>query len=170
MQYTAIGKIINTHGIKGELKIYPLTVDTDRFKSLKVAYIGKEKLKVNIVGVKYNKDMPILKLNEFNNINEVLKFKEEYLYVDDDNLVTLPEGRHFVFDLVDCKVEDMNGDFIGIIKDIIENPSNDVYVIVKDDKEYLVPAVKEFVKDIDIDNKLIRIDPIEGMIEWYLIF
>lgn len=165
MQYTAIGKIINTHGIKGELKIYPLTDNRDRFKTLKVAYIGREKLKVNVVGLKYNKDKPIVRLNEFNNINEVLKFKEEYLYVDDDNLVKLPEDRHFVFDLVDCKVENMNGDFIGILKDIIDNPSNDVYVIVNDDKEYLVPAVKEFVKYIDVDNKLIRIDPIEGMIE-----
>lgn len=170
MQYTAIGKIINTHGIKGELKIYPLTDDISRFDSLKTAYIGEDKLKVNAVGVKYNKDMPIIKLNEFNNINEVMKFKDEYLYVDDDNLMKLPDDRYFVFDLLDCKVEDMKGDFIGIIKDVIENPSNDAYLIVNDDKEYLVPAVKEFVKDIDIDNKLIIIDPIEGMIEWYLIF
>lgn len=170
MQYTAIGKIINTHGIKGELKIYPLTDDISRFDSLKTAYIGEDKLIVNAVGVKYNKDMPIIKLNEFNNINEVIKFKNEYLYVDDNNLMKLADDRYFVFDLLDCKVEDIKGDFIGIIKDVIENPSNDTYLIVNDDKEYLVPAVKEFVKDIDIDNKLIIIDPIKGMIEWYLIF
>lgn len=170
MQYTAIGKIINTHGIKGELKIYPLTDDTARFDSLSEAYIGEDKFKVNVVGVKYNKDMPILRFSEFNNINEVLKFKEAYLYVDHENLVDLPENRYFIFDLIDCKVENMQGAYIGIVKDVIENPTNDVYVIHNKDREFMVPAVKEFVKDIDIENKLIRIDPIEGMIEWFLIY
>lgn len=165
MQYTAIGKIINTHGIKGELKIYTLTDDATRFDSLRVAYIGDEKLKVNVVGVKYNKEFPIIKLSEFNNINEVINFKEEYLFVDDENLVKLPENQYFIFQLIDCKVENMDGEFIGIVKDVIENPTNDVYVIRNNDNEYLVPAVKEFVKDVDVENKLIRIDPIEGMIE-----
>lgn len=165
MEYTAIGKIINTHGIKGELKLYPLTDDLSRFDSLEEAYIGEEKLKVNVVGVKYNKNLPIIRFSEFNNINQVLKFKEEYLYVDDENLVELPENRYFVFDLIDCKVEDMDGNYIGIVKDVIDNPTNDVYVIKDDKNEYLVPAIKEFVKDIDITNKLIRINPIEGMIE-----
>lgn len=165
MEYTAIGKIINTHGIKGEVKIYPLTDDITRFDSLKEAYIGEEKLKVNVIGVKYNKNMPIIRFSEFNNINQVLTYKDEYLYVDNENLMELPRDRYFVFDLIHCKVEDMEGNFIGVLKDVIDNPTNDVYVIRDNEKEYLVPAIKEFVKYIDIENKLIRIDPIEGMIE-----
>lgn len=165
MQYTAIGKIINTHGIKGELKVYPLTDHVDRFDTLGEAYIGEEKLMVKAIDVKYNKGMPIIRFDGFDNINQVLKYKEEYLYVDDENLTELPEGHYFIFDLIDCKVEDMEGNYIGILKDIIKNPTNDVYVIKDDDNEYLVPAVTEFVKEINMDNKLIRIDPIEGMIE-----
>lgn len=170
MQYTAIGKIISTHGIKGEVKLYPLTDDIRRFDTLVLAYIGEEKLKVNVSGVKYNKNVPIIRFDEFNNINQVLQFKDEYLYVDDENLVELDEDEYFIFDLVDCTVEDMKGNYIGILKDIINNPSNDVYVIHDGNKEYLIPAIKEFVKEIDIDNKLVRIDPIEGMIEWNLIY
>lgn len=165
MDYTAIGKIINTHGIKGELKILPLTEDISRFDSLEEVYIGEDKLKVKTIGVKYNKDIPIVKFNEFDNINQVLKYKEEYLYVSDDNLIELREDSYFIFDLIGCKVEDMEGSHIGFVEDVIENPGNDVYVIKDKDKEYLVPVIKEFIKEINIDNKLIRIKPIEGMIE-----
>lgn len=165
MQFTIVGKIISTHGIKGELKVFPLTDDINRFKDLKEAYIGEEKLKVQVVGVKFNKDKPIIRFKEFDNINQVLKFKDLYLYVDDENLIQLEENEYFVFQLLGCEVEDIEGKSIGILEDIISTPSNDVYVIRHGDKEYLVPAIKEFVKDIDINSKLIRIDPIEGMIE-----
>lgn len=165
MQFTIVGKIISSHGIKGELKIFPLTDDINRFKYLKEVYIGEEKLPVQVVGVKFNKDKPIIRLKEFDNINQVLKFKDRYLYVDDENLIELEENEYFVFQLLGCKVENMEGKSIGVLEDIINTLSNDVYVIRHGEKEYLVPAIKEFVKDIDIDNKLIRIDPIEGMIE-----
>lgn len=170
MDYTAIGKIINTHGVKGELKIFPLTDDISRFDFLEEAYIGEDKLKVRVIGVKYSKDIPIVKFNEFDNINQVLKYKEEYLYVDDENLTELPGDSYFIFDLIECKVEDMEGNHIGFVKEVVENPGNDAYLIKDNDKEYLVPAIKEFIKEIDIKNKLIRIDPIEGMIEWDLIY
>ena len=165
MQFTIVGKIISSHGIKGELKIFPLTDDINRFKYLKEVYIGEEKLPVQVVGVKFNKDKPIIRLKEFDNINQVLKFKDRYLYVDDENLIELEENEYFVFQLLGCKVENMEGKSIGVLEDIINTLSNDVYVIRHGEKEYLVPAIKEFIKDIDIESKLIRIDPIEGMIE-----
>ena len=165
MQFTIVGKIISSHGIKGELKIFPLTDDINRFKYLKEVYIGEEKLPVQVVGVKFNKDKPIIRLKEFDNINQVLKFKDRYLYVDDENLIELEENEYFVFQLLRCKVENMEGKSIGVLEDIINTLSNDVYVIRHGEKEYLVPAIKEFIKNIDIESKLIRIDPIEGMIE-----
>lgn len=165
MQFTIVGKIISSHGIKGELKIFPLTDDINRFKYLKEVYIGEEKLPVQVVGVKFNKDKPIIRLKEFDNINQVLKFKDRYLYVDDENLIELEENEYFVFQLLGCKVENMEGKSIGVLEDIINTLSNDVYVIRHGEKEYLVPAIKEFIKNIDIESKLIRIDPIEGMIE-----
>lgn len=167
MDYVQIGKIINTHGIKGELKLYPLTDDINRFSYLKIAYLGDNKLKVQIENVKYHKNMVIVKFKEFNNINEVLSYKDEFIYVDEEEIIKLPKNHYFIFDIVDCQVFNTAGEKIGIVTDVIQSASNDVYVVknVEKNKEYLIPAVKEFFVDIDINNKRIIVDPIEGMIE-----
>lgn len=165
MDYTIVGKIINTHGIQGEVKVYPLTDDVSRFSILKTAYIGEDKLKVKVSGVKYHKGLAILKFKEFNNINEIQKFKDTYIYVDDENRIKLPENHYFIYELIDCKVYDLESNFIGVVVDIIQAASNDIYVVQNNTKEFLIPAVKEFIKDVNIDEKKIIIDPIEGMIE-----
>lgn len=165
MKYIVVGKIVNTHGIRGDIKIYPHTNDIERFSILKRAYIGEDKLPVEIENVKYHKGMILLKLKDFNNINEVLKFKDEFLFVDEINKVKLPEDNYFIYELIDCRVFDTTGNLLGHIKDVLQNSSNDVYIIKDKDKEYLIPAVKEFIKEINIAEKKVIIDPIEGMIE-----
>lgn len=167
MEYTIVGKLINTHGIKGEVKIFPLTDNIGRFSDLKYAYLGEDKILVTVDGVKYHKGIAILKFKEYNDINDVQIFKDSYVFVDDKNRVILPENHFFISDLLNCKVNDTKGNYIGIIKDVIQGNSNDVYVINNDiiNKEYMVPVVKEFVKDVNIKDRLIIIDPIEGMIE-----
>ena len=150
MDYTVVGKIINTHGVKGEVKVFPLTDDMERFSYLKKAYIGEDKLEVNLQNVKYHKGFVIIKFKEFDNINQTTCF------IDD-----------FIHDLMDCKVFDISGKKIGVIKDILQTGSNDVYVVDDNinNKEYLIPAVKAFVREVNIVDKKIIIDPIEGMIE-----
>lgn len=165
IKFIKIGIIINTHGIKGELKINPLTDDIKRFDKLNNIYIGEEKVEYNIEKVKYIKNFPIIKLKEFDNINDVLKYKNNYIYIDKEDLVELPKDYYFIFDIIDCKVYDIENNFIGIVEDVITYSSNDVYVVKNNDKEYLIPALKRFVKSIDIEDKKIIIDPIEGMIE-----
>ncbi|TJX16198.1 16S rRNA processing protein RimM [Tissierella creatinini] len=167
MEYTIVGKLINTHGIKGEVKVYPLTDDIERFSYLKSAYIGEGKLPVTIESVKYNKGMAILKFKGYDDINQILKFKDQYLYVDDDNKVVLPDNHFFISDLIGCKVYDMKNIFIGHIVDVLQGYSNDVYVIKDKEKskDYLIPAVKAFIKEVNIEEKIIFIDPLEGMIE-----
>lgn len=172
MDFTIIGKIINTHGIRGEVKIFPLTDNIDRFNLLKYAYLGERKEKVVIENVRFHKGIVILKFKEYSDINDVLSFKDQYIYVDDENRVVLPENHFFIYDLLNCQVFDTEGTKLGFIKDIMQGASNDIY-IVKDDinnKEYLIPAVKQFIVDVNITNKKIIISPIEGMIEWKLIF
>jgi len=167
MDYTIVGKIINTHGIKGEVKVYPLTDDIERFSDLEKVYIGDSKKKFHINRVRYHKGFPIIGFREIQDINEVLPYRDEYIYVDQEDRIVLPEDHYFIHDLIDCSVYDMDNNLIGILKDVIQYTANDVYV-VKDEanrKEYLIPAVKEFVKEVDIENKRIYIDPIEGMIE-----
>lgn len=165
MDYIKIGRIINTHGIKGEVKIFPLTDNIERFSDLKKAYLGDNKIKVEVEKVRYHKGLAIIKFKEFNDINEILKFKDHFIYIDEEDRVKLPEDHYFIFDLVDCAVYDTEGKKIGIVTDVIQYSANDVYVVENEEKSYLIPAVKEFVIDVDIHNKRIIIDPIEGMIE-----
>ncbi len=167
MEYTIVGKLINTHGIKGEVKIYPLTDDIERFSYLKSAYIGEGKHPVTIESVKYHKGMGILKFKGYDDINQILKFKDQYLYVDDENKVVLPDNHFFISDLIGCKVYDMKNIYVGDIVDVLQGYSNDVYVIKDNEKskEYLIPAVKAFIKEVNIEEKIISIDPLEGMIE-----
>ncbi|MDD2446112.1 MAG: ribosome maturation factor RimM [Tissierellia bacterium] len=167
MNYTIVGKIINSHGIRGEVKVYPFTNDIIRFDFLKLAYIGESKILVNIESVKYHKGIVILKFKEYNDINDILKYKDSYIFVDDENRIILPKNHYFIYDLIGCNVVDTKGNSIGILKDVLQEYSNDVYVIKdkNESNEYLIPAVKKFIKDINIKEKLIIIDPIEGLIE-----
>lgn len=167
MEHIVVGKIINTHGIRGEVKVFPLTDDVKRFDLLNYAYIGEEKIKVHLESAKYYKNLAILKFEEYSNINGIEKFKNELIYIDEKERIVLPENHFFIYELINSKVFDTEMNLIGILTDIIQNASNDVYVI-KDDKvkkEYLIPAVKKFIIEVDIKNKKIIIDPIEGMIE-----
>ncbi len=165
MERILVGKIVNTHGIKGDLKVYPYTDNIKRFSKLKRIYIGEEELAVQIESVKYHKEMALIKLKEFNNINDVLFLKNKLVYIDGVDKVKLLKDNYFIDDLIGCEVFDLEGNSIGHIKDVLQSSSNDIYIIEDKNKEYLIPAVKEFIKDININKKKIVIDPIEGMIE-----
>ena len=141
--FTIIGKIINTRGIKGELKVFPMTSVVERYSDLDYVFVGEELEKYEISKVSYTDRFVYIKFKEFNNINEVLKFKEKFLYVEDENRIKLDEDTFFISDLISSKV----------------------YNTEKDDgDEYLIPALKLFVKKVDVENKIIIIDPIEGML------
>ena len=99
MEWIQIGKIINTHGIKGEVRVYPLTDYVERFEELKEIYVGEAKLKLHISSVSYKKGIPILKFKEYDNINDVIKYKNEYIYIDEKNRVELPEGHYFIYEI-----------------------------------------------------------------------
>lgn len=166
MEYTIIGKIIGSHGIKGDVKVYPLTDFTDRFLELKKAYISDEKIQVKVKSAKIHKGLALLRFEDLEDINKILHFKDQYLYVDDEDKVILPENFFFISDLIDCKVYNTKEIYIGTVTNVIKNAANDVYVINPNKgREFLIPAVKTFVKFVDIENKKIIIDPIEGMIE-----
>ena len=167
MDYTIIGKIISAHGIKGEVKVYPITDNLNRFNYLKTAYIGEKKIKVELERVKYHKNLAILKFKEINDINEIISFKDNFIYVDEEGKIILPKNHFFIHDLLDSQVFDTKSNLIGTIVDVLQGASNDIYVVKASDKnkEYLIPAVKQFVIDVNPANKRIVIDPIEGMIE-----
>lgn len=167
MDYTIIGKIINTHGLRGEVKVYPLTDDAKRFDLLENAYLGDEKIQVQVEGVKYQKNLVILKFKEYSHINEIEALKDYYIYVDEAGRIALPKDHFFIYEILNSQVFNIDMNLIGTLIDVIQGSGNDVYVVKdsKNGKEYLIPAVKQFVKKVDIEEKKIYIDPIEGMIE-----
>ncbi|NMM65669.1 16S rRNA processing protein RimM [Clostridium sp. P21] len=157
-QFITVGQIINTHGVKGELKIYPLTDDLRRFRKLQRVYIdGIEK---SVVWCKLQSDKVILKIEDIDSIEEAVRYKEKYLEVPREEAIKLPEGSYFIADIIGCNVVDENGVEYGKIADVIKTGSNDVYWI-KEEKELLIPALKDIVISMDMENKRIVIKPVE---------
>lgn len=154
-----IGQITNTHGLKGELKIFPLTDDVKRFKKLKTVLLKNEEKKVIWCKIQSDNKV-ILKLEDIDTIEQAEKLKTEYIRVRREDAAKLPEGRYFVVDIVGCKVVDTNGNEVGIVKEVIFTGSNEVYW-VKGKKDVMVPAIKSVVEDIDIGNSIITIQPVE---------
>ena len=151
-----VGQIINTHGLRGEMKVMPLTEDMRRFDYLEYVILKGKQVKVE--GVKYFKDKVILKLEGINSIEEAEKLKRTYLEIEREDAIELEEDEYFIVDLVGCTVVDTEGFEYGKIKDVIQTPSNDVYW-VQGKKEVLVPVLKDIVLDINMDEKLITIRP-----------
>ena len=165
-EYLEIGQIVNTHGLKGHVKIVPLTDDIHRFEELKKIYIAfrKELIECNIQDIKYVKNMVILKFTEFDNINDVEKFKGSYLKIKREDAKKLPKNTYFIADLIGLNVYDQNEVKIGILEDIFKTGSNDVYVVKTDDgKQILLPAISKVIKKIDIEQGKIIVDISEGV-------
>lgn len=154
-----IGQIINVFGVKGELKIYPLTDDIKRFRKLERVYV--ENIEKKIVWCKFLNDLVILKIEGIDTIEEGLKYKDKYLEIPRDEAVKLAEGEYFITDLIGCVVIDQNGFIFGPIFDVIQTGSNDVYW-VKGKNEILIPALKNVVVKIDMGKREVIIKPQES--------
>ena len=162
-----IGQIFNSYGIKGFLKVVPYTDDITRYSNLKEIYIEKNKKleKMEIEEVKYHKNLVLLKLKGIDDINETLKYKNCYIKIDRKDAVDLPENSYFIVDLIDIEVYTEEDKYLGKIIDIFPTGSNDVYV-VKDElgKQILLPAIREVIKKVDIENKKMIVHLLEGMV------
>ncbi|RKJ03782.1 ribosome maturation factor RimM [bacterium D16-54] len=163
-----VGVISSTHGVRGEVKVFPTTDDARRFKKLKTVIldIRPEPVLLNIENVKFFKNMVILKFKEFNNINEVEKYKGRDLLIRRDQAVKLGPDENFIIDLVGLSVvTDEGGDF-GTLKDVMKTGANDVYVIEgRDGKEYLFPAIKQCVLNVDLEAQTITVHIMDGLLE-----
>jgi len=167
IQYLKVGQIVNTHGVKGEAKVIPLTDDPRRFDEFKNVLVGNEKDKktLNVENVKYLKNAVIVKFKESSNMEDVEKLKGLFIYVDRENAVKLPKDTFFICDLIGLEVFETDGSCLGIIKDIISTGSNDVYIVKSDDKEILIPALKSVVKEVSIIDKKMVVTLPEGLLD-----
>ena len=163
-----VGIITSTHGVRGEVKVYPTTDDPRRFRRLKEVVLdtGKEKMNLEIEGVKFFKQFVILKFKGLDNINDIEKYRQKSLYVTRKNAVRLQRDEYFIADLIGLKVQDEDGKELGTVKDVIETGANDVYEVgMADGKSLLLPAIKQCILNVDVENGTMQVHVLEGLLD-----
>ena len=165
-QFLQVGVISSTHGIRGEVKVFPTTDDPERFKQLKHVMLdtGKEQIPLDIQGVKFFKQFVIVKFKGIDNINDIEMYKGKSLLVSREEAVELEEDEYYIADLIGMKVFTENGLF-GTLKDVMETGANEVYVIDSlEHGEVLVPAIKECILSVDVEEQTMKIHLLDGLI------
>lgn len=163
-----VGIISNTHGIRGEIKVFPTTDDPKRYLDLEELILdtGKEKMKMEIEKVRFYKNMVILKFKGIDDINEVLPYRQKNLYVTREQAVPLKENEYFIADLIGLAVVSDEGEDLGEVTDVIQSAANDIYVIKKKGMpELLVPAIKDCIKKVDVEAGSMEIHLLPGLRE-----
>lgn len=166
-EYLAVGKVINTHGVKGELKVMPITSDISRFDYLlfvSVNYEGTYK-EYRVLNCRVHKDFVLITLKGIENMNDAEKLKGQELFVHRKHAKPLDEDEFFICDIIGMEVYE--GDtFLGTLTDVLETGSNDVYIITdKDRKELLLPALKSVVEKVDLEGRRMQVKIPEGLID-----
>lgn len=162
-----VGVISSTHGIRGEVKVFPTTDDINRFKKLKSVILdtGKEQLTLEVQGVKFFKQFAIVKFKGIDNINDIEKYKGMSLYVERKDAIPLEKDEYYIADLIDMHVFTEDGAEFGTLIDVLETGANEVYVIQNAEHgEVLVPAIKECILDVNIEEKKMTIHLLEGLL------
>lgn len=156
-----IGKILNTHGIKGTIKVQPITSDINRFNDLK--YIIIDDQRIEVVNRRISNNLVYLDLKDYDDISKVIPFKGKYISVLESDCIDLKEGQYFQYQVIGLRCYDTEDNFLGVVKSIIENPVHDILEIEDDSKSvHYVPFIYNFIKSVDLDKEII-ISPIEGM-------
>ncbi len=163
-----VGVIASTHGIRGEVKVFPTTDDPNRFKKLKTVMLdtGRERMTLTIEQVKFFKNMVILKFKEFNDINEIEKYKGKDLLIRRDQAVKLAPNENFIVDLIGLKIVTDEGQDFGTLKDVLQTGANDVYIVEDHHgKEYLFPVIKQCVLDVDLEKQVVTVHIMDGLLD-----
>lgn len=162
-----IGQIVNSYGIKGFVKVVPFTDDVTRFERLKTVYVeqGKALKEYTIEDVKYSKNLVLLKFKGIDDINDTIALKNCYLKIDRSNAVKLEKDSYFIVDLIGLEVYSDENELLGILCDVFPTGSNDVYVVKNEiGKQILLPAIKEVIKKVDLEDKKVIVRLIDGLI------
>jgi 16S rRNA processing protein RimM len=166
-EFLQVGVIANTHGIRGEVKVFPTTDDPTRFKKLKQVFLdtGKGYLEMEIEQVKFFKQFVILKFKGYDDINEIEKFKKKSLLVDRAHAVKCKKDEYFIADLIGLSVYTEDGSHLGTLVDVLQTGANDVYTVEMEDKrEVLIPAIGECILDVDLDERKMQVHLLKGLL------
>lgn len=161
-----VGKIINTHGLRGEVKVVTWTDYPEVFEEIEFLYVHKKTgdERLDIKNIKYQKNNIIVKFSQINDIDEAEKYKNMVLYVDREQLPPLPEGMNYIVDLIGLEVYNEENEKIGVIADVFNTGANDIYDVKRDGKKnLLLPVIDECVKEVDIENGRVVVNVMEGL-------
>jgi len=168
VQKVIIGIISRPRGIKGEIKVIPLTDKFERFKQLKNVTIVEAERELGTFEIKkvaITAKTVNLKLKGIDTRDQALELKGKEIIINEDQIFPLDDGNYYIFQIIGLEAFDKNGEYLGKVSDVLKNPGNDVFLIERENKEYLVPAVKEIVNKIDLKSKKIIINRIEGLFD-----
>jgi 16S rRNA processing protein RimM len=163
-----VGVISSTHGVRGEVKVYPTTDDVNRFNSLKDVILdtGREHMNLEIQGVKFFKNMVILKFKGYDSIEDIEKYKGKDLLITRDQAVELGPDENFIVDLIGLRVVTEDGEEFGTLTDVIKTGANDVYEVkTAEGKEVLLPAIKECVLNVDLTEGIVTVHIMDGLLD-----
>ena len=166
MDLLEVGKIVNTHGLHGEVKVVPWTDYPEVFEDIETVYIKKksEYERLDIAGIKYQKNNLIIRFAQLKDINEAEKYKNKVLYAERESLGELPEGVYYIADLIGLDVVKEDGEKVGVIADVFNTGSNDIYEVKREgQKNLLLPVIDDVVLNIDIENKRVTVRMMEGL-------
>ncbi len=167
-KYLRVGVISSTHGVQGEVKVYPTTDDINRFKKLKSCLLdtGRDYMELHIEGVKFFKGMVILKFKEWQSIDEILPYKGKDLLVTRDQAVKLKKNEYFICDLIGLHVVTDEGEDFGELTEVLQTGANDVYIVRRPDgKEVLLPVIKECILDVDLEKQQVTAHMMPGLLD-----
>ena len=163
-----IGVIASTHGLQGEVNVFPTTEDPSRFKKLKKVTLHTqrgEEIELDVVSARFFKKYIIVKFKQFNNINEVEKFRGCELTIDRKDAIKLQPGEFYCADLIGLTIVDEDGNDLGTLTEILQTGANDVYEMTKkdSDEKVYIPAIKDCIRSIDMQEKKITIHVMPGL-------
>lgn len=164
-----IGQIVATHGYKGEVKVQPLTDFPKRFELLKSVFcqVKDDLFCFTIESVRYHKNFVLLKFVEIDDMNKAESLKNGLLRIKQEELMPLPEGHYYIFQIIGLEVYTVEGEYLGTVSDVQKTGGNDVYYVrhPKTGKEVLIPAVKEFIVDINLEEQKILVKTLPGLLD-----
>ena len=163
--YLQVGAITSTHGLNGEVKVFPTTDDPKRYSRLKEVWLdtGREKLALKVERVKYFKQFVIVKFQGLDRIEDVEKYVKKNLYVTRENAVKLRKNEYFIADLIGLAVVDEQENVLGTLTDVLATGANDVYIVTKDEKELLIPAIRQCILDVNLETGVMKVHLLEGL-------
>ena len=166
-EYIEAGKIVTTHGIRGEVKLYPWCDDPEMFYDIDTIYLDAKGAKpIKLMGLRFAKGMPLLKLEGVDSIDDAAKLRDQIVYIHRDD-IPMEEGEYLIQDLIGLKVIDADKDTVyGELTQVSPTGANDVYHIrFADGKERLIPAIPQVVLEIDLESNVMKIRPLEGLFD-----